>query len=421
MPAETLPVIKQGPPKEVAVPDKVLSQNFSIEDFDVEQLPTQGTSTEDESSDSLREKAQEAEQKTAVEAKAKLKEKPTEKPTKEETHEQSTDESTETDGEQEEDKKDGVPKFLKPPKKDDEKSKEEGKKLEDKPTTGGIKPIVPPTKVKRDYSGYSPEQVSAFKQMSDSAYKVVTDLIKEKRELEKVKDSQYLQHPDAYVLTPEYKEQQQKLTLAQTETRWWEEQLALANDGKEIHDLAGYDPQTLRPVAGRALQPTAALVEKLRIMLGNSYQAHQQIAQQLQTYPGRYKEQITKDLSGIENFRHQQFGWVANPELLDYTMNVDGRGEIPLKQIAEDAKAMIPPYMRNHPLANIIGDMLISIKIQAAQLAEAQNTNGVKQTMEQEQELVEPSSKSKPTSNSKGKGEAVHGVKEFKIDPDLGI
>ena len=65
--------------------------------------------------------------------------------------------------------------------------------------------------------------------------------------------------------------------------------------------------------------------------------------------------------------------------------------------------------------------MLISIKIQAAQLAEAQNTNGVKQTMEQEQELVEPSSKSKPTSSGKAKGETVHGVKEFKIDPDLGI
>ncbi len=126
--------------------------------------------------------------------------------------------------------------------------------------------------------------------------------------------------------------------------------------------------------------------------------------------------QIAQELANIENYRKQQFGWVADPTMLDYTMDIGGK-EKSLKQIREDVVSMVPAALRNNPLVGVLGDLVIAVQIQKAQLSAYESTKQVEKVKEEETELLEPSSKDKPI--SKGKGELVHGVREFSIDPSL--
>ena len=369
------------------VPEHVEKMDFK-DDFEVEQLPEQGSTEE-----------------TGKKTEEKV-EKKVETPKKEEanTEEEVTPTEEETSTEEEAPK---LPKGLKPPKGTDM-----GK---EKPA---VKPIVPAGKVARDYTGYTPEQVTALRGMSNEGYKLATELIKQTKELAKSKDSLVYQHPQAYVLDPGFQKVRSDLTFAQKEAGYWEQQLVNMDAGKELVPITGFDVKG-NPILGNPIPPTKALEEKVRMMIHNCYNAAQNFQGELSKYPTKYQETVQKDIAGLEDFRKQQFGWVADPKLLDYTVEVAGLGERSLKQVREDVKAMVPPWMQSHPLVPVLGDVVIALRLLQAEKAELEGMKKVDKTKEEEQEFIEPSSKNKPSGGSKG--DFVHGLKEFKTDPSLGI
>jgi hypothetical protein len=144
----------------------------------------------------------------------------------------------------------------------------------------------------------------------------------------------------------------------------------------------------------------------------------QQLQVKLQEYPTKYQANVQKDLQAVQDYRKQQFGWVNDPSLLDYSINVEGLGERTLKQVRDDVQSIMPKWMHSHPLVSVVGDLVIALRIKQAELAEASSAQNVQQVKKNEQELVEPSSKSK---HAGGRGGAVHGITEFQVDPNLGI
>lgn len=276
-----------------------------------------------------------------------------------------------------------------------------------------IKTIGLPTKIQRDYNGYNAEQVAVFKQMSDPAYKYVTELMKEKKQLESYKDSNYLQHPDAYILNPEFRKMQEDVQYLDTESKIWGQQLALIKNGKPWHKLTGWS-KSGQPIYGTDEQPTPESEEQVRVWMNQCIQGAQQGMQKLQTYPEQYKSRIQQDLSAIKQEEQKRFAWVADPTLLEHSVNIEGIGDRPLKDIKTDFVSLFPPYLQSNPVLSVASNLFIALQIQGAQLRALQSEQQVTDIKEEELEKKEPSS-----NLSKTAGKTVHGHKDFTLDIDL--
>ena len=92
----------------------------------------------------------------------------------------------------------------------------------------------------RDYSKFSEEDAKYLKQMSNDAFEHFSKRAEENKNLqeslEKVKDSSQsiADHPEAYLLSDEYKDHAANLTKAQQEQAHWRAQLIKIRNGEKL-------------------------------------------------------------------------------------------------------------------------------------------------------------------------------------------
>lgn len=242
----------------------------------------------------------------------------------------------------------------------------------------------------RDYTGYTPEEVSVLKAMSKPAFEYTTKLIKENKELGSLKESQYLQHPDAYSLSPEYKQLNREVYLVQQEQKFWEEQLLNIRAGKEWFDLQGFDPNTLQPVLGNKNKPT----DKDDIDVSNRMQRVGQIGYQkqgqLQQFQSTFTNRVTHDQNNIQQELAKRFDWVANPKLADNPVDIPGLGPTPIKKIESDFVSLFPSYIANSPGMMVAKNMFTALQIAAARIRELESNVQTEQVKVQEVLRGEP-------------------------------
>lgn len=298
-----------------------------------------------------------------------------------------------------------VNKFLKAPSTE---KKEDKPKVDSKQQVE--KRVEVPTKDDVDYTSFSQQEVDHLKNMSKPARKFTADLIKQNRELAKNKDGVYYQHPQAYTLLPEYQQANEDISAHMQEGQYWESQLKLVKLGKPFRSPQGWDKNGKLVLGGEITQYDADDVEeKMRRQIGVCYNAGQQKQQQLQQFAGQFQQGIQRDSQLIEQERSKRFAWAADPKLLDYTIEIEGLGERSIKQIRDDIINVFPSYQRHTPGVQVCADLMVAMRLQAAELAEAKAQSSVSNTKLEEAQRAEPSSTGRPDSSGKSFG----GVKSF--------
>jgi len=287
---------------------------------------------------------------------------------------------------------------------------EKGKFVAATPSKEEPKPITP-EKITRDYSSYSPEQAAHLKQMSNEAYQFTTKLIQENKDLAKLKDSNYLQHPQAYVLSPEFQELSSKAQLAQSEGSYWQQQLQLIKEGNPWKPIRGYDKDG-NAVFDAERQPTPQDEEQVRLWMNHCINVSQQIGSAIQQFPSRYQNAIQNDTQLIQQEMQRRFAWVSKPELMNYAVQVDGQ-EKTLKQVEQDFVNIFPSYLQNNLGVKIASNMMIALVIQGAQLKNALAAQAISEVKKEEALTAEPTSRVQPKDTNV---QEVHGIKEFSID-----
>lgn len=308
-----------------------------------------------------------------------------------------------TDDKKPVEQKQEISKHLKPPTKPSDKSEEV--KVEDKDKKSQV---TVPKNDAFDYAGYSQEEVNHLKNMSIASRKYAGDLIKINKELAKQKDSNYLQHPQAYQLDPTYQAGLVDIQYANKEAQYWQKQLEQAKLGKPVKTLTGWDKNG-NPLTGEEVASNDAVEETLRLNYQNAINTGNNIKNKLQEYPARYQKQIETDLGIINQTRGQIFEWNTKPELQDYTINIEGLGDRSIKQIKEDFRNLWPAYMRNHIAVDTAADFMVALRIRDSELAEARASKEVTDTKMEEVKRAEPSS----TIRAAKELNEVHGIKEF--------
>lgn len=303
--------------------------------------------------------------------------------------------------------KEKISSVLKPPADADKKDIKDDKKKEEV-----INKITVPSKdkVARDYTGFSAEETSVLKGMSNEAFTYATKLIKENKELAKNRDGLFLQHPEAYTLSPEFKQTQFDIRRASIEKQFWATQLEKCKKGEKFNDFGGID-ENGNVKMGPEIEPSDAYEEQIRMNVGTCFNAEQQFSQKLQTHQAGFKQKYTQDLQAIQSEREKRFDWVKNPALMEHTVPIEGLGEFSLKQIKADFINLVPPYLRNSPATEVAADLFIALRLQDAIIQELRAGKSSEATKKEEADMIEPNSIVKPKKETESNGSP----KEFSL------
>lgn len=267
-----------------------------------------------------------------------------------------------------------------------------------------------------DYTGFAPQEVTNLKNMSRQSRDWAAALVKQNKELSSLKDSTYLQHEGAYVLSPDYKQLQQRQYLAVTEGRAWEQALLNIRGGKKFRDITGFDNRG-QPIMSEERDPSDADEIRVSSNLNACIQANNALSGQLQEFPTQYRNRLQTDLQAIQQERNSRFAWAQDPKLLEYSVEMEGGQEKKIKDIISDFTSIWPPYLQNSPGVKVAADMMVALVIRSAELREALNGQQVEKIKKEEAVRGEPTSEAAPTEitgETKVNGHAV--PKSFSLD-----
>lgn len=373
--------------KERETPLEVLEKNFTTE-----QLPELNASEGGPASTDIRSKPLEKKEEKKEEIKLEVVPKEEEKKVEDKKEEEKKEEK------KEEEVSDSS-RFLKPPKG----SKEEKEAIAKKGSRDTF-----------DYTGYSQEETDILKNMPVSNREKVGKLIKEHKDLASVKDTQFYQHENGYVLHPGYQQEIGIINLATQESRIWAKQLADVKAGKNIKPLTGW--KNGQPVYGEEMAASDELEEALRSNVQKCQATVEERQRGVDAFVNNFKAITKRDTDAITTERGKRFAWVANPKLLDYSIPTQD-GDKTIKQVRSDVAGMFPPYMRSSPAVECVGDLMTALFIAKAEIEELKKGGSIKKVKDEEKEAIEPGSDVKP----KKVTESVHGVKNFSLDSAPGV
>lgn len=258
----------------------------------------------------------------------------------------------------------------------------------------------------RDYTGYDEETVKAFKNMSDPAFQLMKKVVDERNNLVKTKQDHYLQHPDAYTLTTEYNDLNNRAFLASAERDFWKQQLINVRAGKDWYGLQGFDPKTGKPVLSAPQKPSDEVEIEIQNAMTQMTGLTQQLQQQGQQMVQSFKQRYEGDIAAINAEQAKQFGWVADPKGLEDKVHIGGElGDRTVKQIKDDLLGMLPQYRRGDVLAELSSNMYAGIRILQARIRELETQTAVAVEKKEEILRAEPSATITGSSdNGKKKG-----------------
>lgn len=201
-------------------------------------------------------------------------------------------------------------------------------------------------KQKRDYSGFSEQEVKVLKRMSNEAFEYVAPKIKEYKSLEaKLVETKtnyekevaellkgkvtipenYYENPQAVYLTPEVQEYQQTIQLASSIENHWKQQLLNIEMGKEWYDLIE-DPKTGQIFVSNKATNSGTLGSdewvKNKYAINDYYTKAQRqtldVQQQLNTYVANFKQRSEGLINNIKAAEDQYMPMFKDPKSEDY-------------------------------------------------------------------------------------------------------
>ena len=159
--------------------------------------------------------------------------------------------------------------------------------------------------------------------MSNEAFELTTKVLKENKDLAKLKDSSYLQSPDAYRLDPQYKKMENDIQYADMERRVWNDQLMKIKAQQDWTPFLGWDDKG-NLMFGPPQKASDVAEEDIRQRVMQMAGVTQNLQGQLQGLQKNYTARVQQDADGIKQVQRQKFSWQSDPKKLDDIVHVEG-------------------------------------------------------------------------------------------------
>jgi hypothetical protein len=302
--------------------------------------------------------------------------------------------------------------------KKEEKKKEEKKEEEkvqqtqqQQSTTQGQQ-----QKVGRDYSIFKPEHASIIKkyapnQLFDllkSELPKAYQLEKENKELQqKYEDASkglvrmpesYAEHPNAYILTPEYSKYRSAVKRADDEASHWIEQLEKIENGEEWQDIVGRNEdgslKLTDPIKSEGVQAKHKVAVQQALNKVTNYR--EQFATKMEELKSNHVISYKKAKDAVTEECKARFPWLTNDKMMEQHIEVEiGKPTVSIKDTLSGVIALVDPRFRAHPMTEMFANLVVANLIASQKIRVYESQLKINTQIKKDDETAEPSSKGK--------------------------
>lgn len=286
--------------------------------------------------------------------------------------------------------KDGIPSAeAKPTKVEDKPIKIEVKpedKVEDKikidDKVEDKSKVVPQQKVDtdgRDYSEFSDDEKGLFKRMSNEAFNKLKPVYLEHKALKsqleetnkKLEEAQkgivklpdnYYEHPQGFILTPDFMSAQSDVNRAEQVFNHWSSQLEKVREGAKEIELLGVDQNGNFTITSKIPADTTAEI-KLQSYFNFAQQQLMNAQASVHSLARNHTTRYTSELNTLKDYEKRAFAAFEDP-----------KNKANLEPLVKSTLEVLPPAFRANPLATMVSKALVTISHLAGIINHLQNT-----------------------------------------------
>lgn len=217
----------------------------------------------------------------------------------------------------------------------------------------------------RDLTGIDAAHHDHFKRMSNEAFAAMKSIYQEreslKAELTKAKEGKlpdsYYEHPDAYVLTPEFAQKAQASDMAAKVFQHWRTQLQNVRGGADTYQTLSINAQGQLEASApiKVDRGTDTQLAELHAWAHNQYM---QAQADMNAYASVHKNNAANTKNWISQFESQAF-------------NIFDKEPAYKAMVADTVKQVLPPALQHNPLAPMFAKAIITMRMQAEMLNKA--------------------------------------------------
>lgn len=249
---------------------------------------------------------------------------------------------------------------------EDEEADDEEADDEEEPLSTSLKSAAKPST--RDYSKYDKEDAKYLRQMSNEAFEHFSKRAEELQELEKktAAAAHTADHPDAYVLSDEYRDAYANLSKAQQEQQHWREQLIHIRKGDEWRTIQGYDKEGRMVLGQSANKPTQQAEIDVEMALQEAVTLNRKFSDAAQNVSKSFKGNYSDAVQLLEHEQNANFAWLTNDKVAKEEIVLPSVGKTTINDVKQSFSNALPKPFRKHPLAELASNLFVTLQLQAA-------------------------------------------------------
>ena len=222
----------------------------------------------------------------------------------------------------------------------------------------------------RDYSKFGQEDAKYLKQMSNEAFEHFSKRTEEiatlQKELESAKNAD-VDHPDAYVLSDDYRDAFTNVTKAQQEQQHWRNQLINIRNGKGWQNIEGYDNAGRMVLGKQQYKPTQQAEIDVEMAMNEAAGLNRKYTSEMDNVSNSYKKNYNEAVTLLEREQDTNFAWRTNDDIANESIVLPNVGKTTIKTVKDSFTEALPKSFRKHPMSELAANLFVTLQLATAQ------------------------------------------------------
>jgi hypothetical protein len=263
----------------------------------------------------------------------------------------------------------------------------------------------PQTKAEsRNYEDFDEAERPLLKQMSNAAFEKYSknrnEMVEAKQQLEELRtktpDSKlpdnFHEHPEAYTLSPEYREAANNYGKAQTEYAHWKKQLINVRNGESWQSIDGYNTDGQMVAGKQAFKATQSSEIDIESALQEAKNFMNQFGQQASHIQDNYSKIYSDADSMLSSEQKKHFAWEENSDRLKTAVETPGGKSSTIGDLKQGFFDAMPGNFQKHPVTNLASNLYVTLQLYSAELGKLKKQLDISETNKKDSRRVEPRS-----------------------------
>jgi len=275
----------------------------------------------------------------------------------------------------------------------------------------------------RNYEEFDEAERPLLKQMSNAAFEKYSknrkEMVEAKQQLEELRtktpDSKlpenFHEHPEAYTLSPEYREAANNYGKAQTEYAHWKKQLINVRNGEPWQGIDGYNADGQMVAGKQAFKATQSSEIDIESALQEAKNFMNQFGQQASHIQDNYSKIYSQADDMLSSEQKKHFEWEENAEKLKTTVETPGGKSATIADLKKGFFDAMPGNFQKHPVTNLASNLYVTLQLYASELGKLKKQLDISETNKKDSRRVEPRSGRK--SESASSDDEIFSVDDF--------